>query len=190
MVKGGDPITFLSLCPGTPSTLISEWRLGSNWTCSHQPHGIQATSVIHTTAHGNAESLTHWARLGIEPTSSWMPVGFPNPWAMAGTLPSPFKKRGWLTRNSTVLQSWWLGTQSPAIGWPTNLACQKLKGLLGYGTSSFELSQGNGDKLVILILFRKFTELIWASVFSHVQNRKNAYPDYFTRLWWEANFKL
>ena len=30
----------------------------------------------YTTAHGNAESLTHWARPGIEPTSSWVLVGF------------------------------------------------------------------------------------------------------------------
>ena len=34
-----------------------------------QPHGIRAEI-----AHGNAGSLTHWARPGIEPVSSWMPV--------------------------------------------------------------------------------------------------------------------
>ena len=33
-------------------------------------------SVPSTTAHGNAESLTHWARPGIEPTCSWLLVGF------------------------------------------------------------------------------------------------------------------
>ena len=26
--------------------------------------------------HGNTRALTHWARLGIEPASSWMLVGF------------------------------------------------------------------------------------------------------------------
>ena len=31
---------------------------------------IQATSVTYTTAHGNAGSLIHWARPGIEPASS------------------------------------------------------------------------------------------------------------------------
>ena len=41
-----------------------------------QQHQIQATSVTCTTAHGNARSLTHWARPGIEPTSSWILVGF------------------------------------------------------------------------------------------------------------------
>ena len=43
-----------------------------------QPHqwGIQAASVTYTTAHCNAGSLTHWARPGIEPVSSWMLVRF------------------------------------------------------------------------------------------------------------------
>ena len=30
----------------------------------------------YTAAHGNAKSLTHWARPGIEPTTSWFLVGF------------------------------------------------------------------------------------------------------------------
>ena len=33
----------------------------------------------------HAGSPTHWARPGIEPTSSWMPVGFDNHWVMTGT---------------------------------------------------------------------------------------------------------
>ena len=51
--------------------------LGVNWSYSCQPtpqpqqRGIQATSVTYTAAHGNARSLTHWARPGMEPTSSW-----------------------------------------------------------------------------------------------------------------------
>ena len=32
--------------------------------------------VTHTTAHGNVRSLTHWARPGIGPTTSWFLVGF------------------------------------------------------------------------------------------------------------------
>ena len=46
--------------------------------------GIRASSATHTTAHGNAGSLTHWARPGIRPTSSWIPVGTVNFWAMMG----------------------------------------------------------------------------------------------------------
>ena len=45
-----------------------------NWTCRCHPtprqHQIGATSSTYTTAHGNTRSLTHWARPGIEPTSS------------------------------------------------------------------------------------------------------------------------
>ena len=32
--------------------------------------------VTYTTAQGNARSLTNWARPGIEPVASWMPVRF------------------------------------------------------------------------------------------------------------------
>ena len=41
-----------------------------------QPHRIQAASVNYTTAHGDARSWSHWARPGIEPTSSCILVGF------------------------------------------------------------------------------------------------------------------
>ena len=33
-------------------------------------------SVIYTTPHGNTGCLTHWARPGIEPSTSWFLVGF------------------------------------------------------------------------------------------------------------------
>ena len=41
-----------------------------------QQHRIQTMSVTYATAHGNNGSLTHWARPGIEPASSCIPVGF------------------------------------------------------------------------------------------------------------------
>ena len=50
-----------------------------------QQCGIQAMSMTHTTAHGNDESLTHWASPRMEPESSWVLVGFVNCWAMKGT---------------------------------------------------------------------------------------------------------
>ena len=43
---------------------------------SSQQHQIWASSENYTAAQGNAGSLTHWARPGIEPTSSWVLVGF------------------------------------------------------------------------------------------------------------------
>ena len=33
---------------------------------------IRAASATYTTAHGNAGSLTHWAKPGIKPTTSWI----------------------------------------------------------------------------------------------------------------------
>ena len=52
-------------------------RSSSCWpTHSHSNTQIQASSVTYNTAHSNAGSLTHWARPGIEPTTSWSLVGF------------------------------------------------------------------------------------------------------------------
>ena len=44
-----------------------------------------------TTAHSNAGSLTHWARPGMEPATSWFLAGCVNPWATTGT-PFPYLK--------------------------------------------------------------------------------------------------
>ena len=60
-----------------------------SYSCCPTPqpqwHQICATSVIYTTAHGNARFLTHWASPGIKPVPSWILVGFVNPWVMTGT---------------------------------------------------------------------------------------------------------
>ena len=50
-----------------------------------QQHQIQAAPATYTTAHGNAASLTHWARPGSKPETSWFLVGFINYWATMGT---------------------------------------------------------------------------------------------------------
>ena len=51
-----------------------------SYSCHPTPQpqqcGIWAPSATYTTAHGNAGSLTHWARPGIEPASSWMLIRF------------------------------------------------------------------------------------------------------------------
>ena len=41
-----------------------------------QPRRIWASSSTYTIAPSNAESLTHWARPGIEPSTSWLLVRF------------------------------------------------------------------------------------------------------------------
>ena len=43
-----------------------------------QQLGIRAESATYTTAHGNARSLTHWVRPGMEPATSWFLVGVIN----------------------------------------------------------------------------------------------------------------
>ena len=55
-----------------------------------QPRRIWAASATYTTAHSNTGSLTHGARPGIEPVSSWMLVRFTNSWATMGTPPAYF----------------------------------------------------------------------------------------------------
>ena len=84
------------------------WR--SNWSCSCWPTpepqqlGIQASSATYTTAHGNARSLTHWARPGIELVTSWFLVGFVNHWATMGT--PGFSLKWW--KYLRTWQRWWL----------------------------------------------------------------------------------
>ena len=53
--------------------------------CHSHRQKIRAESSTHTTSHGNARSLTHWARPGIEPKSSWMLVRLVNHRATMGT---------------------------------------------------------------------------------------------------------
>ena len=42
-------------------------------------NGIWAASVTYATVHSNTRSLTHWARPGIEPVTSWILVRFVSP---------------------------------------------------------------------------------------------------------------
>ena len=53
---------------------------GSNpsYSCQTMPQQCKsrATSTTYTIVQGNAGSLTHWARLGMKPPSSWILVGF------------------------------------------------------------------------------------------------------------------
>ena len=56
------------------------WRSNQSCCCPTMPEPQQrqiwAASSTYTTAHSNAGSLTHWARLGIELTTSWFLDGF------------------------------------------------------------------------------------------------------------------
>ena len=86
--RGSKPSLTCNIIPGwwrPNSASTSAARSCSRWP-TPQPQGIWAASATYTTAHSNARSLTHWARLGIKPESSWMLVGFANSWATSGTL--------------------------------------------------------------------------------------------------------
>ena len=82
---------IFSFCLFVFSTVALSAYWGSIWSYNYrsipqsQQHRIQAESATYTTAHGNAGSLTHWARPGIEPATSWFLVRFINHWAPTGT---------------------------------------------------------------------------------------------------------
>ena len=75
---------FFSLFFGLHLWHMEVPRLGvksyQSYSCRPMPqpqqHQIRAVSAAYTTAYGNARSLTHWARPGIEPASSWILVRF------------------------------------------------------------------------------------------------------------------
>ena len=58
------------------------WPLAYNRASSA---GSKPQSATYTTAHSSTRSLTHWARPGFEPATSWFLVGFINHWATMGT---------------------------------------------------------------------------------------------------------
>ena len=64
----------------------SRGRIGAAAPGLHNSHARSwAASETYTTAHSNANSLTHWARPGIKPTSSWILIRFVVLWATMGT---------------------------------------------------------------------------------------------------------
>ena len=75
-------------------------QIGAVATGIHHSHSNAGSQPhLYTTAHGNAGSLTHWARLGIKPATSWFLDGFINHWAMMGIPPSLF----WIAFIYTIL---------------------------------------------------------------------------------------
>ena len=60
-----------------------------------QQHQIQAASLTYATIYGNARSLTHGSRPGIEPASSRDDIGSLTSWATTGTLEKPFLIPHW-----------------------------------------------------------------------------------------------
>ena len=73
-------LTFLCSCfPAPYGGSRARGRIGAAAAGLHHSHwqcGIQAVSSTYTTAQGNNGSLTHWARPGMEPSTSRFLVGF------------------------------------------------------------------------------------------------------------------
>ena len=61
---------FFFLFMAAPAAYGHSQARGCRPTRHPQQRRIRAASATYTTAHGNATSLTHWARPGIEPASS------------------------------------------------------------------------------------------------------------------------
>ena len=88
MVYKWEFILFYSFLFSFYGCIGSMWKFqgeGLNRRCSCRPtplpqqNRIQDASASYTTAHSNAGSLTRWARLGMEPASSWILIRFISP---------------------------------------------------------------------------------------------------------------
>ena len=60
---------------------------------------IWAASAVYATSCSNAMSLTHWARPGMEPASSWILVGFLTCWATMETAFAEFLRKRYKTKH-------------------------------------------------------------------------------------------
>ena len=70
-----------------PGCTRSIWRFLPSYTTATaiQQCRIWGASATYTTAHSHSRSLTHWARLGIEPVSAWILAGLVDHWPTTGT---------------------------------------------------------------------------------------------------------
>ena len=75
-----------SLCSGRAPTAPWHMEVPRLGVKLEQQRGIWNTSAIYSAACGKDGPLTPWARPGIEPTASWILVGFLIHWATMGTL--------------------------------------------------------------------------------------------------------
>ena len=84
-------IRFYCATTGTPFYFVfraQPWHMevpGLGVESKLQLPAYSTATAAYTTASSNARSLTHQARLGIKPASSWILIGFLNHWATTGT---------------------------------------------------------------------------------------------------------
>ena len=129
---------------------------GLNQSCSCWPMPqpqqcwIWVTSVTYTSAHGNAGSLIHWVRPGMEPTSSWILVMFVTTepqWEVLGiSLSSPYEEIWHLVCEDTSVGSLGfmealLGKTTANIGWVQKDFCLNGSATFFYQVCKYELVQ-------------------------------------------------
>ena len=71
-----NPPPFFLLFRATHAAYGSFQARGRIASLCHSHSNVGSAIATYTTAHGNAGFLTHWARPGMEPASSWILVGF------------------------------------------------------------------------------------------------------------------
>ena len=100
-------LPFLGLLPAAYGGSQARGRIRAvvSSLCQPQQRRIRAVPATYTTAHSNAGSPTHRARPGIEPTTSWLPVGPINYCAMTGTPKKIFLKNTFLCQR-TLPRKW------------------------------------------------------------------------------------
>ena len=96
-------------------------RAATAGLCHSHSNGIQAESATYTTAHSNGGSLTHWVMPGIEPTSSWILVGFISAvpqWELSEGTSWLWRENGFLHRKVMLpLNLKQIGLQPSGEGW-------------------------------------------------------------------------
>ena len=99
----------------------------------HPQCRIRAAYATYTTAHSNASSLTHWARPGIEPSSTWILIGFFSTAQQELPEALPLIKANYQTGPHPAVGSrlhlWWEGQRRPCRPlkpWHTGCSSWKL----------------------------------------------------------------
>jgi len=89
---------YFNGCPRSIWSSQVRGRIRARTSSLHHSHSnwIRAALVTYTTAHGNAASLTHWTRPGIEPAYTWTLCCVLNPLSHSRNFYCPYLKTGTL----------------------------------------------------------------------------------------------
>ena len=169
--------------------------LGSNQNCScrsilqPQQCQIRATSSTYTSAHGNTGFLTHWARLGIESSSSWILV------RCISSEPQRELPRTDCLASSSVPSCWCISDilssfhnyflQENDVIEPTTLQpekipkspCFKIFHQLGMDSQCIKFKDNKSNKIVVTLCF------IYFAILKNLMATPTAYGGFQARDW-------